>query len=132
MTENHSRMARRKQQKKKPKKSLWKTISKVILLTILAIGLGISAIFAYFILTAPKLDFDKLDVPYASQFYDKDGELFADIGEEKRIKIQYEDLPDVLIDAVIATEDARFFKHAGIDLRRIGGEIGRASCRERV
>ena len=123
MTENHSRMARRKQQKKKPKKSLWKTISKVILLTILAIGLGISAIFAYFILTAPKLDFDKLDVPYASQFYDKDGELFADIGSENRVKIEYDDLPEVLINAVTATEDVRFFEHPGIDIRRIGGAI---------
>src|SRR5690625_1679793 len=131
MDTDKSRTARRKRRQKK-KKPLWKKIGMVLLILILACGLGVTSVFAYFIITAPKLDFDKLDVPYSSQFYNKDGELFADIGEEKRIKIQYEDLPDVLIDAVIATEDARFFKHAGIDLRRIGGEIGRASCRERV
>ena len=38
-------------------------------------------------------------------------------------KWNYEDLPEVLIDAVTATEDARFFEHHGIDLRRIGGAI---------
>src|SRR5690625_7696853 len=38
-------------------------------------------------------------------------------------KIEYDDLSDVLVDAVIATEDSRFFKHPGIDIRRIGGAI---------
>src|SRR5699024_1384007 len=33
------------------------------------------------------------------------------------------DLPQVLIDAVVATEDARFFSHPGIDIRRIGGAV---------
>src|SRR5699024_6542968 len=56
-------------------------------------------------------------------FYDKDGNVFADIGTENRTNIKYEDLPDILIDAVIATEDARFFKHRGIDLQRIGSAI---------
>src|SRR5690625_3081595 len=89
----------------------------------LVIGIGVGIVFGYYIATAPKLDIDELDVPYASQFYDKDGELFADIYDENRTKIQYDDLPEVLIDAVIATEDARFFEHSGIDLKRIGGAI---------
>src|SRR5699024_1159423 len=107
MATGKSRTARRKQ-KKAHKKPLWKKIIFTVLIIILVMGIGIASVFAYFIATAPKLDIEKLDVPYASQFYDKDGELFADIYSENRIKIQYDDLPDVLIDAVIATEDARF------------------------
>ena len=37
----------------------------------------------------------------------------------KRENITYEDLPQVLIDAVIAAEDSRFFEHDGFDLPRI-------------
>lgn len=122
MTTNHSRTARKKQ-KQKMKKPLWKKIMLSLFIFILALGIGVAAVFVYFISTAPKLDLEKLDVPYASQFYDINGEPFADIGSENRIKIEYDDLPEELIQAVIATEDSRFFKHNGIDLRRILGAI---------
>src|SRR5699024_1080113 len=58
-----------------------------------------------------------------SQFLDMDGEVFADIGTENRKNFKYEELPEVLINAVTSTEDARFFQHPGIDVRRIGGEV---------
>lgn len=122
MATNHSRTARKKQ-KKSTKKPIWKKILMSLVILFLAIGIGVTAVFAYWIATAPKLDYDQLDLAYASQFYDKDGELFADKGSENRVKIEYEDLPDILIDAVIATEDARFFEHNGIDFRRLGGAV---------
>src|SRR5699024_10091858 len=75
--------------------------------------------FTYYIATAPDLDPEKLSDPFSSKVYDQNGEIFADLGDIKRTKIEFDDLPDVLIDAVTATEDVRFFKHSGIDLRRI-------------
>ncbi len=65
----------------------------------------------------------KLDTPFSSKLYDKDGELFADLGRKQRTKVEFDDLPQVLIDAVTATEDARFFDHPGIDVWRIGGAV---------
>src|SRR5699024_494104 len=62
-------------------------------------------------------------IPYATQYLDQNGEEFADKGEENRKEIEYEELPEELIDAVVATEDSRFFEHKGIDIRRIGGAI---------
>src|SRR5690625_4771646 len=107
MATNHSRTARKKQ-KKQTKKPLWKKIMISFLILFIATGLGVTAVFAYWIATAPKFDHDQLEIAYASQFYDKDGELFADKGAENRVQIEFDDLPEILIDAVIATEDARF------------------------
>ena len=58
----------------------------------------------------------------ASKIYDVNGELMYTYGSDvngKRENITYEDLPQVLIDAVIAAEDSRFFEHDGFDLPRI-------------
>ncbi|QTM99624.1 PBP1A family penicillin-binding protein [Sediminibacillus dalangtanensis] len=122
---SQSRSARRKQlkQQKKQKKSLFKKIVKTLLIVVLLIGIGIGGLFTYYIATAPKLDAESLAVPASTKLLDVNGEEFANLGEEKRTKIDYEDLPPLLVDAVTATEDSRFFDHIGIDFRRIGGAI---------
>lgn len=119
---SQSRMARRKQ-KKATKKPLWKKIMVSVLIFFLAIGIGVAGLFTYYIATAPKIDAAKLSDPFSSQILDGNGEVFAELGSEQRTKIEYDDLPQVLIDAVTATEDSRYFKHHGIDLRRIGGAV---------
>ncbi|MEN2464865.1 PBP1A family penicillin-binding protein [Ornithinibacillus sp. JPR2-1] len=119
---SQTRTARRKQKKSK-KKPLWKKILLALLIIFLAIGIGVAGLFTYYIATAPEIDASKLSDPLSSKVYDMNGEIIADLGEYKRTKISYDDLPDILIDAVTATEDARFFEHSGIDLRRIGGAI---------
>lgn len=131
MADKMSRTARRNQQKKTPntkskkptKRPLWKTILLSILFVGIAAGIVVGAVGIYWIATAPDLDPDKLDVPLSSVFYDKNGNSFATLGAENRELVRYEELPQVLIDAVIATEDARFFEHSGIDFRRLGGAI---------
>ncbi len=49
------------------------------------------------------------------QVYSSDGELIAQFGEIRRIPLKLEEIPQPLIDAFLATEDQRFYKHFGID-----------------
>lgn len=47
--------------------------------------------------------------------YSRDGRLMAQIGEQKRAPVPYEEIPDILIKAVLAAEDDTFFNHPGLD-----------------
>lgn len=49
------------------------------------------------------------------RIYSKDGKLIAEFGNERRLPVAYQDLSDLLIKAVLATEDQRFFEHQGVD-----------------
>ncbi|MFD1065216.1 PBP1A family penicillin-binding protein [Oceanobacillus locisalsi] len=125
---SQTRAARRKQQgkktKNKKKQPMWKKVIKIILLLFLILFLGGAAVGAYWIAQAPDIDEEQLNVPFASTLYDKNGEPFTNLSsDEKRQEVNFEELPDLLIDAVTATEDVRFFDHNGIDIRRIGGAI---------
>uniref|UniRef100_UPI0019344AE2 PBP1A family penicillin-binding protein n=1 Tax=Gilliamella sp. ESL0254 TaxID=2705035 RepID=UPI0019344AE2 len=49
------------------------------------------------------------------QVLSKDGELIAIFGERRRTPLKYNEIPPTVVNAVIATEDARFYEHFGID-----------------
>jgi len=51
--------------------------------------------------------------------YSKDGQLIAEFGEQRRIPIAVHQIPPLLIKAVLAAEDKRFFAHSGVDLKRL-------------
>ncbi len=96
-----------------------KKIALIIFLTLCAIVLVGSIIFAIIIVKdAPEFNPENLYTKESSVLYDKDGEVYAKLGAEQRIKITYDQIPQVLIDAIIATEDSRFYSHNGIDLPR--------------
>lgn len=79
--------------------------------------LGIS-FGAYIVATAPSFTEEKLYNKDATILYLANGEEFAKIGDELREKVTYDELSQSLIDAIIATEDSRFFQHSGVDLPR--------------
>jgi len=104
--------------KNKRKRRLWNNIMIFILLLI---GLGLIAVgifLGYIVSNAPKFDVDKLYSKEKSVVYDSNGNIWAELGTEKREKVTYDELPQVLIDAILATEDSNFFKHNGIDFGR--------------
>jgi penicillin-binding protein 1A len=59
----------------------------------------------------------QLQVPL--RVYTRDGKLIASIGDQRRIPVRYEQLPQKLIQAFLATEDDRFFQHHGVDWQGI-------------
>ena len=92
--------------------------------------------FGYIALSAPKFTESAFDVKDQTVVYDVNGEVIATLGVQKRESVSYDELPQVLIDAIIATEDSRFFQHNGVDLPRfikatilqlIGRDAGGAS-----
>lgn len=107
----------------------WFRLLGVIIITLFIIGLASGMIlFAYVSATAPKFDPKELLTREQTILYDENGNTFATLGSEKREKIAYNELPQVLIDAIVATEDSRFFQHNGFDLPRfIKASIGQAT-----
>lgn len=104
--------------KKTKKKSKLNTIL-FILLIFMGIGLLLLACgAAYIVIRAPKFDIDRLYTKEKSVIYDSENNVIAELGTEKRDKVTYDELPEVLIDAIIATEDSNFFNHNGVDLGR--------------
>ena len=110
----------------KPKNKRKKTSGKEIFKTILIFGFCFMIFFliagvsfgVYIISTAPKFSEEKLYNKDATILYLANGEEFAKIGDEMRQKVTYDELSQSLIDAIIATEDSRFFQHSGVDLPR--------------
>lgn len=66
--------------------------------------------------------FEQLENPkanLATEVYSDRGELMGYIGIENRSNVTYKDISPNLINALVATEDARFYEHSGIDLRSL-------------
>lgn len=61
------------------------------------------------------------------QIFTLDGKLIGEVGEERRIPVKLEDVPPMLVKAILATEDARFYEHKGIDPKGIARAIWRTS-----
>lgn len=59
----------------------------------------------------------------SSQVYAQDGSMMGKYYLEDRVNVDYKDISANIINALIATEDERFYKHSGIDLRAIGRAV---------
>ncbi|VNK19851.1 penicillin-binding protein 1A [Streptococcus pneumoniae] len=89
-------------------------------LVIAAIVLG-GGVFFYYVSKAPSLSESKLVATTSSKIYDNKNQLIADLGSERRVNAQANDIPTNLVKAIVSIEDHRFFDHRGIDTIRILG-----------
>jgi penicillin-binding protein 1A len=61
--------------------------------------------------------------PQASRVFDRSDQLVAHLAPERRIVVPLEQIPATVAGAFLAVEDKRFFQHAGVDYRRVGGAL---------
>ena len=96
-----------------------KFIKRLFIFTLICIFLGIGTIFGFYLYVKPELPDVatlkdvKLQTPM--QVFSQDGKLISQFGEKRRIPVAYDEIPQHLIEALIATEDSRFYDHPGID-----------------
>jgi len=82
------------------------------------VGLALAAIGAYFYVAPSLPDVEslrdvRLQVPM--RVYSRDGLLMAEFGEQRRIPLSIDEIPEHLQQAFLAAEDDRFFEHPGVD-----------------
>ena len=87
-------------------------------LSLVATGLiGLGLILIYFSWHLPNVSRLKhVDYRVPLMVYARDHQLIAEYGEERRIPVSFSKIPKPLIDAVLATEDKRFYEHSGVDI----------------
>ena len=90
----------------------------LLLATTMGIGLGIYALTLLPGLpTIEEIRRVPLNIPL--RIYNRDNRLIAEYGNERRIPVSLDNTPPLLIDAVLVTEDDRFYHHTGIDFSGI-------------
>ena len=99
----------------------------LLLVVVLVMGMGgfglVMGVAKAYYDTTPELDVEKIETQNLTSFiYDCNGDLItAYRGSENRIWANFDEIPDQLAKAFVAVEDARFYTHNGIDIKRIIG-----------
>ena len=96
-----------------------KFIKRLLVFSLICIILGVTTIFGFYYYVKPDLPDVatlrdvKLQTPM--QVFSRDGKLIAQFGEQRRIPLKLDEMPKELVEAIIATEDSRFYEHFGFD-----------------
>lgn len=107
--------------KKTPSRLNWKKVFGWTFLVILLSGaLFIGAVYAGLFGRIPtRTELMNIRHPIASEIYGNDGTLLGKYFIENRSETEFDELTPFLVNALIATEDARFYSHHGIDYRSL-------------
>lgn len=93
----------------------------VILLGSISMALTIALIeFEIFGPMPSKDELQTIHHPVASEIYTADSVLMGKFYVQNRLDMEADEVPQSIVDALLATEDVRFYKHRGIDFRSLG------------
>ena len=91
----------------------------LLILSVYIAGFGYAAYFMHNMLEGkPELNVTDFISQETSHIYDAHGNVISEVGDYLRDNITYDRIPDCVIDAFLAAEDARYFSHAGVDIPR--------------
>jgi penicillin-binding protein 1A len=109
------------------------TLVRAVLLTFtFLVALGVGALYSSWALICrgnqcPSIEILAEYTPHqTSKLYAIDGRFIAELGLERRTLVKIDEIPKIVQDAFVATEDKRFYSHAGIDWHRATGVILRS------
>lgn len=122
MANKQTRVARHKAATKRPKKN--RPIRRIFLWLIgifVALLLAGGGLFTYYVMSAPKITQAQLASKSSSVIYDSTGDKIRTLGQENRRYASGNSIPQTLKDAIVSTEDRRFYSNFGIDPVRILG-----------
>lgn len=108
----------KRKRNEKEKKGIGKKILTIFLGLAIFFVLLIAIFMIYIVISTGNFDPNALVNQDQTVMYDKDGEVFATLGAQKRESVTYDELPQVLIDAIVAIEDSRYYQHNGVDMAR--------------
>ena len=111
-------MSQKKKRRKINKVNLWAMIVSIVaVLAMIVLIIGIVIILTM-LRNKPTLNLSDFDQTESSIIYDSSGDEIASLGTVIRQNIEYDELPNNVIDAFVAIEDSRFFQHNGFDIPR--------------
>ena len=100
-------------------KTLFKYISSIFFSICLVLFFIVLMLFARELKDVPDITQANLQDPLSSEIYDKNLNLIATVGAEKREYVSINDIPKNITETVLTTEDSRFQSHIGIDPIRL-------------
>jgi penicillin-binding protein 1A len=83
--------------------------------------LPLAVLFSVVLMDVPSnKELEKIQNPIASEVYTADSVLLGRYFIQNRTQVEFEDISPNIVNALIATEDVRFFQHGGVDMRSLG------------
>ncbi|UTH12846.1 transglycosylase domain-containing protein [Macrococcus equipercicus] len=109
--------------KRNNKKLILQIIGGAVIAAALVLVLGLM-LFIYYAWKAPSFNESSLRDQLPTKIYDKNNQLATVLYMgQKRESVKFDEIPDQMRDAVLATEDNRFYEHGALDFRRLAGAV---------
>ena len=125
---NISKLKNEKKVQRPPRGHTFGIVIKTIFFVfIVAVSAGV-ALFGFWVAgvlaETPELDPELMIQSVSTSIFDEEGYQVAEFGTERREWVQFDEISPVMVDAMLAIEDSRFFEHFGVDWPRTVAAVG--------